>query len=140
MSPYLRDEIKINIGLRYFEKVRFLKNNFSQPFLELLALRLKEVIYPPDDIVLKMNTKSDPKLYIIIKGKAEMYFQLGGKKYDESNLKIVGELDEHMVFGQYEFFSGNLDSKICVRTKGITKMFYLDINDFMNVIQDFPLD
>jgi len=110
--------------------------NFSEKFLNKIALILKERKYGPEEVIYHPNDKGS-MLYFILKGSVELYLPV--KNPSESEYPIVSLLKKGDSFGIYSFFSGKFRETGAI-SKQVTSVVMLELQDFMNVIKNFEED
>jgi hypothetical protein len=55
LSKRLKDELLYDIYGKLFKNYNLFNNNFSPVFLKKLSLKMKEILFPPDDIIFKVK-------------------------------------------------------------------------------------
>ena len=101
LSNSLRTDIKRHVYLKTLSQIPFLKNNFSQQFLDKLALAITEKSLGPDEIVVQKNEYCEPRLIIVIKGQLELILNQFFSYKDPKSIDII---KEGQVVGAFEFF------------------------------------
>ncbi|KAL4488462.1 hypothetical protein ABPG72_013030 [Tetrahymena utriculariae] len=139
LSKFLREEILKDVYLKSIKSIQIFENKFCQAFKERLALRMKEQIYGPDEIIVKKGNYEIPRIYIIMKGEIELYWEVGSNKQIQSkdNEKKLKYLKEGSSFGFYEFFTQNYQSFFSAQSKGVSLIQYIQLDDFLDLLQDF---
>ncbi|EAR85478.2 cation channel family protein (macronuclear) [Tetrahymena thermophila SB210] len=139
LSKFLREEILKDVYLKSIKSIQLFENKFCQAFKERLALRMKEQIYGPDEIIVKKGNYEIPRIYIIMKGEIELYWEVGSNKQIQSkdNEKKLKYLKEGSSFGFYEFFTQNYQSFFSAQSKGVSLIQYIQLDDFLDLLQDF---
>ncbi|KAL4474572.1 hypothetical protein ABPG73_016075 [Tetrahymena malaccensis] len=139
LSKFLREEILKDVYLKSIKSIHLFENKFCQAFKERLALRMKEQIYGPDEIIVKKGNYEIPRIYIIMKGEIELYWEVGSNKQIQSkdNEKKLKYLKEGSSFGFYEFFTQNYQSFFSAQSKGVSLIQYIQLDDFLDLLQDF---
>ncbi|EAR97897.2 cation channel family protein (macronuclear) [Tetrahymena thermophila SB210] len=143
LSKFLREEITEEIFKRSIKNIPFLQQ-FSQQFLNALSLKMKEVSYGPDEMIMKSGSYHVPQLYYILKGKVEVYLDQSNKQNLKQNFfseyQTFYEYKENQSFGQYEFISQVHQSSINAKSLEITTVHQIALTDFIEVINQFSID
>jgi CRP-like cAMP-binding protein len=95
-----------------------------------IALNLKEDIYSPEEIVFKIDDRSNKGLYFIEEGNVEIYFD---KQFNA--IEILGKND---VFGEIGFFSDFRQAS--VRAADFLTLLHIDKQEFLRVLSKYPTD
>ncbi|KAL4499228.1 hypothetical protein ABPG72_006814 [Tetrahymena utriculariae] len=143
LSKFLREEIIEEIFKRSIKNIPFLQQ-FSQHFLNALSLKMKEVSYGPDEMIMKFGSYQVPQLYYILKGRVEVYLDQSNKQNLKqsffSEYQTFYEYKENQSFGQYEFISQVHQSSINAKSLEITTVHQISFTDFIEVINQFSID
>ncbi|KAL4454670.1 hypothetical protein ABPG74_021875 [Tetrahymena malaccensis] len=143
LSKFLREEIIEEIFKRSIKNIPFLQQ-FSQQFLNALSLKMKEVSYGPDEMIMKSGSYQVPQLYYILKGKVEVYLDQSHKQNLKQNFfsqyQTFYEYKESQSFGQYEFVSQIHQSSINAKSLEVTTVHQIALTDFIDVINQFSID
>ncbi|EWS73856.1 cation channel family protein (macronuclear) [Tetrahymena thermophila SB210] len=143
LSKFLKEEIIEEIFYRSIKNIPFLQQ-FSHQFLNALALKMKEVNYGPDEIIMKTGSYQVPQLYYIVQGRVEIQLDQSSKQNQKqspfSEYKTFFEHKETQSFGQYEFFSQTHQSQINVKSLEQTTLHQILLTDFIDVLNQFQVD
>ena len=75
LSKSLREELLLNANGVILKNFNLFHNNFSEDSLKKLVLIMKEVKFIPGDIIFQQHEINDPYLYIIKKGRIELFLE-----------------------------------------------------------------
>ncbi|KAL4499229.1 hypothetical protein ABPG72_006815 [Tetrahymena utriculariae] len=143
LSKFLKEEIIEEIFQRSIKNIPFLRQ-FNQQFLNALALKMKEVNYGPDEIIMKTGSYQVPQLYYIVQGRVEIQLDQSSKynlkQSQFSEYKTFYEHKETESFGQYEFVSQTHYSVINVKSLEQTTLHQILLTDFIDVLNQFQID
>ncbi|KAL4469170.1 hypothetical protein ABPG72_008910 [Tetrahymena utriculariae] len=143
LSKFLREEICEEIFSRSIGNIQILQK-FSPQIQKALTSKMKEIVYGPDEMILKKGQISTPALYYIFKGKVEVTIEQGTKIcQDFNNLsqqQSFIQLNEKSTFGQVEFFSQSYEMSLNVKSLNITTLHILYLNDFQEIIKHYVND
>ncbi|KAL4436474.1 hypothetical protein ABPG74_003040 [Tetrahymena malaccensis] len=129
LSPYLQSQINMNSYYPFLNKTNIFKLNFKNSILVSASLKMKELTFGPGQIIFNEND-CDNRIFYILKGEVQL-------SYNNHNICVKDENDN--CFGISEFFSGearNLQAK----SKTVSQILYLELNQFKEVIKDDPLE
>ncbi|EAR85991.2 cyclic nucleotide-binding domain protein (macronuclear) [Tetrahymena thermophila SB210] len=136
LSSNLKNLIKKEVHMRYLKEIPCLRQNFSTKFLERVSLLFKEKSYGSGETIIDQFELRQPTLQIVMKGKVSLEVK---QKYSQTDNKFQ-KLKKYQYFGQYEFFTQNLQSLHSVNSIGISTLLYLELDDFLQLLDEFPDD
>ncbi|KAL4472592.1 hypothetical protein ABPG74_018541 [Tetrahymena malaccensis] len=136
LSSNLKNLIKKEVHMRYLKEIPCLRQNFSNKFLERVSLLFKEKSYGSGETIIDQFELRQPTLQIVMKGKVSLEVK---QKYSQTENKFQ-KLKKYQYFGQYEFFTQNLQSLHQVNSIGISTLLYLELDDFLKLLDEFPDD
>jgi len=128
MPESLRKRVFADIYLPLLKNIPAFSINFRDDLLRALTVKMKEKTIGPGEIICPEDCP-DAALYVVVKGRAELYFDR-----TKQTAKVVGVGD---FFGEVAFFSDRRNS-VCARSDKFSRVFYLEENDMMQVVNDFP--
>jgi hypothetical protein len=70
--------------MKALNEIKFLKNNFSNKFLEKLSLKMEEHVFGSDELIQKANTLEEPTIHFIAKGEVDLFIEIGS--HDDTNI------------------------------------------------------
>ena len=82
VSEKIKNQVYINFYGRILNQTMIFKQNFSDKFLESLALIMKEKIYGPGEIIYNQFDK-DQKIFFIVEGEVQLLHENGNLTQSE---------------------------------------------------------
>ena len=136
LSDSLKEELLLEANGAILRDLKLFSLNFSEDLLRNTVPLLKEVRFTPEDLIF-MKGKSDQKaLYIIRKGKVEIFLETNKTN---SDLTVLKTLQRGEIFGELSFFS-NQERTACARSMDFTTAYMIRNEDFINLLKKFPKD
>lgn len=129
LAPSLRDEVLKDIYGQIIRSKKFFRLIFSNNFIDELALKMKEKVIGPEELIYKEGESGD-KIYFIVRGKVEMFLNV--EQYNSPHITI-SHLTNGETFGEYEFFN-NMQREMAARSIGVTSLAYIQLEDFNNLL------
>ncbi|KAL4501614.1 hypothetical protein ABPG72_018665 [Tetrahymena utriculariae] len=131
LKQSLKLKVMSNINQQLLIKYKLFKNQFSEAFLQQLALRMKESQYNSDDKVWdSSDLPLNNKIFFVIRG------QIIQKVNDQFSVKTI---DEGGFFNEKCFMIDETPNVSFVSTC-LSSIVYLDKKDFLEVIKNFSVD
>ncbi|KRX00343.1 Cyclic nucleotide-binding protein [Pseudocohnilembus persalinus] len=137
LSHSLKTKIIIDVFMKYVQNVPIFDYYFSNPlFQEALCCRVSEQIYGPDEIIKEAKRPQVPSIYIIMKGKVQLYLpDATNQKRSTTHLEYK---KDYSIFGEVEFFTQQFDSLCSAKSIGVTQILAINLYDFLDLLKDFP--
>ncbi|EAR99727.2 cation channel family protein (macronuclear) [Tetrahymena thermophila SB210] len=127
----LKEEVLINLYSDLINSKKIFSHNFSKQFLTKLMLKMKEKIISPQEPLYNQGDQPD-ELYFILSGQSKTSEK--DKKDPICLIQKKGEL-----VGELEFFS-SFQRQWSAKAINVTCVAYITKQDFLQILQDFPLD
>ncbi|CAF1046693.1 unnamed protein product [Adineta steineri] len=131
LLPYkLRAEIAIHVHLDTLKRVEIFQNT-EAGFLNELVLRLKPVLFSPDDFICRKG-EVGKEMYIVNRGKLHVMA--------DNNKTVLATLKAGSYFGEISILnmgSGNRRTA-SVRSVGYSDLFCLSKEDLWEVLKEYP--
>lgn len=129
----LKNEILLETNYKFLQEIHVLSKNFSQEFVEILALRISPLHFSPDDLVLSPKKFLEPSLYLIYEGEIELFFK------NSNHNSMVRTLKKGEIFGEKAFFF-NQNTNEHAKSKSFSTVFKINQRDFIELLREHPLD
>lgn len=130
LSKSLREELLLNANGIILKHFNLFHNNFSEDSLKKLVLIMKEVKFIPGDIIYQQNEINDPYLYIIKKGRIELFLE------SDTNSKTVFQtLKKNQLFGEISFFS-DAARECSAQSTTFTSLYAIKRQSFLDILKD----
>ena len=136
LSDSLREELLLEANGAILRDLKMFSFNFSEDLLRNTVPLLKEVRFTPEDLIF-MKGKCDQKaLYIIRKGKVEIFLETNKMN---SPITVLKTLHEGQIFGEFSFFS-NQERSACARSMDFTTAYMIKNEEFLSLLRKYPKD
>lgn len=136
LSDSLRKELLLQRNGQVLKPLKMFSSNFTENFLRSMIPLLNEVRFTPGDIIFMKDEIDNKDLYIILKGKVEIFFVSSKSPDDSSLLKTLGPGE---TFGEISFFS-DLPRSFCAKSSDFTTVYKIKKNQFLNLIKKYNFD
>ncbi|KAL4505897.1 hypothetical protein ABPG72_013658 [Tetrahymena utriculariae] len=135
LPDQLKKEIQSKLYQNLFLNKKFFSLNFSKEFLYSLSLRVQEDVLQPKKI-LTQKEEYPQRLYFILNGKIEIFFDAPDKKksFQIKKIKQKGEM-----IGEVEFFSNN-QYELSSKSMSVTNLAFIEKSDFLQELYKYPTD
>ncbi|KAL4440976.1 hypothetical protein ABPG74_009389 [Tetrahymena malaccensis] len=138
LNEQLKNDVKEEYFFKILNEVKLFRLNFSRDCLKKLALKMKEQLISPGEIIYKENTFNG-NIYFLINGYIEFYFENTNNKKSHI-LSSIKHSQNGAVFNQMGFFCNSVTSSNARAAKAATSLCYVSFEDFKQVLQEYPLD
>ena len=135
LSARLRQQIQEEYYGKILHQCQIFAQHFSPQFLNNLALFMHESTLAPGEIVFSKG-EQDNRLYFLRRGELQ---EIIDREHLEEDAIVLGELYPGKYFGLTEFLTQH-EQRQTVISKNISNIVYLCQTDFMQIIQQYPLD
>jgi len=132
LSKSLREELLLNANGVILKHFKMFHNNFSEASLKKLVLVMKEVKCIPGDIIYLQNETNDPYLYIIKKGKIDLFVE--DQKCPNSKT-IIQSLRKNQLFGEISFFS-DAARETSAQSTTFTSLYAIKRKSFIDILKE----
>lgn len=130
LSTSLKEELLLETNGKILQTIPFFLN-FSEKTLRKLTFKFKEVHYMPGDIIFQKGEYQSPSLFLLSKGRIELFFDL----IDKEITQTVQIIKPGQSFGEWEFITG-LEHEISAKSTSFSSVFMLDLDDFLKVLSE----
>ncbi|EGR30221.1 hypothetical protein IMG5_137760 [Ichthyophthirius multifiliis] len=131
----LKMEVYQDIYGKILNSKKVFKLNFSQNFISKIAPKLKEKRFGPEEIIYNEH-ENNSKLYFLMEGEINLFLNV--KNYQQ-NQSVIKQLSQGDNLGEISFLSGMKTDHGAI-TVNVVSLVYLNIEDFLEIIKDFPED
>ncbi len=128
MPKSLQKRVFADMYVGLLKNIPAFNKNFREDLLRALTNKMKEQTIGPGEIICPEDC-GDAALYVMVKGQAELYFE---RTKQTAKIVRVGDF-----FGEVAFFSDRRNS-VCARSDNYSRVFYLEENEMMKIVNDFP--
>ncbi|EAR90077.2 cyclic nucleotide-binding domain protein (macronuclear) [Tetrahymena thermophila SB210] len=136
----LNDSLKKELQLHQNEKIiNYFSKHFSEAFISKAFSLIKEVQCKPQQLIYKGGSTDNLSLYLIEKGKVEVYYKTKAQKNTPSKHQIIHEIQEGQLFGITQFYTG-LPRDLNIRAIGFVSLLKISRDEFINLLEQFPDD
>ena len=136
LSDTLRKELLLQGNGSVLKPLKMFSRNFTENFLRSMIPLLNEVRFTPGDIIFMKDDVENKDLYIILKGKVDIFFVSGKSQDDASVVKTLGPGE---TFGEISFFTDQ-PRRMCAKSSEFTTVYRIKRSQFMNLIKKFDYD
>ncbi len=136
LSDSLKEELLLEANSSILRNLKMFSFNFSEDFLRNTISLLKEVRFTPGDIIFKKGDNDNKSIYIIRKGKVEIFLETNKINAPDTVLK---SLQKGETFGEISFFSDQ-ERSACVRSINFTSAYMIKKEDFVRLLKKYPRD
>ena len=136
LSDSLREELLLQGNGCVLRPLKMFSSNFTESFLRAMVPLLNEVRFIPGDIIFMKNDIDNKDLYIILKGKVDIFFESNKTNDNASILKTLGPGE---TFGEISFFSDKARNS-CARSSDFTTAYKIKKGQFLNLIKKYNYD
>ncbi|EAS04444.1 cation channel family protein (macronuclear) [Tetrahymena thermophila SB210] len=137
LSSHLREKVILESNLQIINQCSILKNNFSNEFLQTLALKMTEMRVSKNEIIFEQNDfDEDPFLYIVDKGDIEIFVETDKADQEVTILQVI---NQGSYFGEVNFFREGL-REASARAQDFAILYGIPKSQFLQIIQDYPRD
>ena len=136
LSDSLKEELLLEANGAIIRDLKMFTFNFSEELLRNTIPLLKEVRYTPGDLIFMKGNTDNKALYIIRKGKVEIFLETNKVNTPVTVLKTI---EKGEIFGEISFFSDQ-ERCACARSIDFTTAYMIKKEDFMNLLRKYPKD
>ena len=136
LSDSLKEELLLEANASILRELRMFSLNFSEELLRNTVPLLKEVRFTPGDIIYMKDNPESKDLYIIRKGKVEIFIDAYKQNAPISVIKTLEKGDN---FGEISFFSDK-ERESCARSIDFTSAYMIKQVDFLHLIKKYDQD
>ena len=136
LSGSLKEELLLEANGSILRDLKMFSLNFSEELLRNTIPLLKEVIFQPGDLIFLKGDCENKDLYIIRKGKIEIFVETNKKNFPQTILKT---LEKGETFGEISFFSSQ-ERSACARSTDFTSVYMIKHEDFLNLLKNEEKD
>ncbi|KAL4492940.1 hypothetical protein ABPG72_020719 [Tetrahymena utriculariae] len=137
LSSHLREKVILESNLQIINQCSILKNNFSNVFLQTLALKMTEMRVSKNEIIFEQEDfDEDPFLYIVDKGDIEIFVETDKTDQEVTILQVI---HQGSYFGEINFFREGL-REASARAQDFAILYGIPKSQFLQIIQDYPID
>ncbi|EAR95256.3 cation channel family protein (macronuclear) [Tetrahymena thermophila SB210] len=135
LPDQLKKEIQSKLYQNLFLNKKFFSLNFSKEFLHSLSLKIQEDVLHPRQVLYQKN-EYPQRLYFILNGKIEIFFDATDKKksFQVRKIKNKGEM-----IGEVEFFS-NYQYELSAKSMSVANLAFIEKEDFLQELYKYPTD
>ncbi|EAS02102.2 cation channel family protein (macronuclear) [Tetrahymena thermophila SB210] len=138
LNEQLKNDVKEEYFFKILNEAKLFRLNFSRDCLKKLALKMREQLISPGEIIYKENTFNG-NIYFLINGQIEFYFENKNSKKSHI-LSSIKHYQNGSIFNQMGFFCNFTTSSNARAAKTATSLCYVSYEDFKQVLQEYPLD
>ncbi|KAL4455201.1 hypothetical protein ABPG73_015478 [Tetrahymena malaccensis] len=136
----LNDSLKKELQQHQNENIiNYLKKHFSEAFISKAFSLIKDVLCKPQQLIYKGGSTDNLSLYLIEKGKVEVYYKTKAIRNATSKYQIIHEIQEGQLFGVTQFYTG-LPRELNIRAIGFVSLLKISRDEFINLLEQFPED
>ncbi|KAL4480439.1 hypothetical protein ABPG74_020955 [Tetrahymena malaccensis] len=135
LPDQLKKEIQSKLYQNLFLNKKFFSLNFSKEFLYSLSLKIQEDVLHPRQVLYQKN-EYPQRLYFVLNGKIEIFFDATDKKksFQIRKIKKKGEM-----IGEVEFFS-NEQYELSAKSMSVANLAFIEKQDFLKELYKYPTD
>lgn len=135
LSDSLKEELLLEANGAIIRDLKMFTFNFSEELLRNMIPLLKEVRFTPGDLIFMRGNSDNKDLYIIRKGKVEIFLET--EKLNTPT--ILKTIQRGEFFGEISFFSDQ-ERNACARSVDFTTVYMIKKQDFLTLLKKYQKD
>ncbi|CAD8065068.1 unnamed protein product [Paramecium sonneborni] len=139
LSSHLQEELQFQLRGNILRNCKVMIKIFSEKMIKCLLGQMEEQSFSPEERIITINQIDDGCLYIITKGEIELIFEGMNSLNDRVKKNSLKFLTTGDFFGELSFFTGE-PRKCTAISRGFTKVFKINRENFLKVLSSFPND
>ncbi|KAL4468882.1 hypothetical protein ABPG72_009152 [Tetrahymena utriculariae] len=136
LNDSLKKELQLHQNARI---INYLQKHFSTAFIQKAFSLIKEVQCKPQQQIYKGGSTDNLSLYLIEKGKVEVYYKTSAVRNTVSKHQMIHEIQEGQLFGVTQFYTG-LPRDLNIRAVGFVSLLKISRDEFITLLDQFPDD
>lgn len=132
LSKSLKEELLLNANGVILKNFELFHNNFSENSLKKMVFIMKETKYMPGDFIYLPEETKDPSIYIVRKGKVELFIQTACQQNSFTTLQT---LKKNEIFGEISFFSDRM-RETGARAVTFTSVYAINRQSFIEILKE----